>query len=197
MRWTPGSPAVALVDELAHTNAPGARNPKRWQDVELLLDAGIDVITTVNVQHLESLNDVVERITGVRQQETVPDEVVRRGRADRAGRHDARRRCGGGWRTATCTARRRRLRARQLLPPRATWRRCASSPCGGSPTRSTTGLEDYREDHGITEPWETRERVVVAVTGAPGSENVIRRARGSPAAPTASCSVSTSARATA
>ena len=58
-------PQVALVDELAHTNAPGSRHAKRWQDVEELLDAGIDVITTVNIQHLESLNDVVERITGV------------------------------------------------------------------------------------------------------------------------------------
>ncbi|MDT7573843.1 MAG: two-component system, OmpR family, sensor histidine kinase KdpD, partial [Pseudonocardiales bacterium] len=71
-------PEVALVDELAHTNAAGSRHPKRWQDVEELLDAGIDVLTTVNVQHLASLNDVVERITGVRQKETVPDEVVRR-----------------------------------------------------------------------------------------------------------------------
>ena len=57
-------PEVALVDELAHTNVPGSRNEKRWQDVEELLDAGIDVISTVNIQHLESLNDVVERITG-------------------------------------------------------------------------------------------------------------------------------------
>ena len=71
-------PAVAIVDELAHTNVPGCRNAKRWQDVDELLDAGIDVLSTVNVQHLESLNDVVEQITGVRQQETVPDEVVRR-----------------------------------------------------------------------------------------------------------------------
>src|SRR3954466_6145618 len=71
-------PEVALVDELAHTNAPGSRNAKRWQDVEELLDAGIDVVSTVNIQHLESLNDVIERITGVRQRETVPDEVVRR-----------------------------------------------------------------------------------------------------------------------
>ena len=70
-------PAVALVDELAHTNAPGGRHEKRWQDIEELLDAGIDVISTVNVQHLESLNDVVERITGVVQRETVPDAVVR------------------------------------------------------------------------------------------------------------------------
>jgi len=70
-------PQVALVDELAHTNIPGGRHAKRWQDVQDLLDAGIEVITTVNVQHLESLNDVVQRITGVTQHETVPDEVVR------------------------------------------------------------------------------------------------------------------------
>ena len=56
---------VVLVDELAHTNVPGSRNEKRWQDVEELLEAGIDVISTLNIQHLESLNDVVERITGV------------------------------------------------------------------------------------------------------------------------------------
>ena len=70
-------PERALVDELAHTNVPGSRNAKRWQDVEELLDAGIDVISTVNIQHLESLNDVVEQITGVTQRETIPDHVVR------------------------------------------------------------------------------------------------------------------------
>ena len=70
-------PKVALVDELAHTNVPGSRNAKRWQDIEELLAAGIDVITTVNIQHLESVNDVVEKITGVPQRETVPDAVVR------------------------------------------------------------------------------------------------------------------------
>ena len=70
-------PQVVLVDELAHTNTPGSRNPKRWQDIEEILDAGITVITTVNVQHLESLNDVVTQITGIEQQEKVPDEVVR------------------------------------------------------------------------------------------------------------------------
>src|SRR3954453_21299971 len=72
------APAVALVDELAHTNIPGSRNAKRWQDVEELLAPGIDVVSTVNIQHLESLGDVIERITGVRQRETVPDQVVRR-----------------------------------------------------------------------------------------------------------------------
>jgi len=73
------------VDELAHTNVPGSRNQKRWQDVNELLDAGIDVISTVNIQHLESLNDVAEKITGVPQRETIPDAVVR-GRS-----------CGGSW----------------------------------------------------------------------------------------------------
>ncbi len=68
-------PALILMDELAHTNAPGSRHPKRWQDVEELLDAGIDVFTTVNVQHLESLNDVVSGVTGVQVRETVPDPI--------------------------------------------------------------------------------------------------------------------------
>ncbi|HEX3648045.1 MAG TPA: sensor histidine kinase, partial [Pseudonocardiaceae bacterium] len=71
-------PEVAVVDELAHTNVPGSGAAKRWQDVDELLAAGIDVLSTVNVQHLESLNDVVQRITGVPQHETVPDEVVRK-----------------------------------------------------------------------------------------------------------------------
>ena len=70
-------PQIALVDELAHTNVPGSRNEKRWQDINELLDAGIDVISAVNIQHLESLNDVVEQITGVPQRETIPDAVVR------------------------------------------------------------------------------------------------------------------------
>ena len=70
-------PRVALVDELAHTNAPGSRHEKRWQDINELLDAGIDVISTVNIQHVESLNDVVTSITGIVQRETVPDRVVR------------------------------------------------------------------------------------------------------------------------
>src|SRR6516165_1770503 len=70
-------PAVVLVDELAHTNVPGSRHEKRWQDIDELLDTGIDVISTVNIQHLASLNDVVERITGITQRETVPDAWVR------------------------------------------------------------------------------------------------------------------------
>ena len=87
-------PEVALVDELAHTNAPGSQHEKRWQDVEELLDAGITVITTVNIQHLESLNDIVEQITGVAGARDGARLGHRRGRRGRAGRHGARTRCG-------------------------------------------------------------------------------------------------------
>lgn len=69
-------PALALVDELAHSNVPDSRHPKRWQDIEELLEAGIDVYTTLNIQHLESLNDIVARISGVRVRETIPDKVL-------------------------------------------------------------------------------------------------------------------------
>ncbi len=69
-------PKLVLVDELAHTNAPGSRHPKRYLDVEELLAAGIDVYTTLNIQHLESLNDVVAKITRISVRETVPDSVI-------------------------------------------------------------------------------------------------------------------------
>jgi two-component system, OmpR family, sensor histidine kinase KdpD len=168
-------PEVALVDELAHTNVPGSRNEKRWEDVEELLAAGIDVISTVNVQHLESLNDVVERITGVRQRETLPDDVVRA--AEQIELVDM-----------TPEALRRRLAHGNVY---------ASDKIDAALTnyfrpgnlaalrelallwvadRVDDALEVYRGAHGITEPWETRERVVVAITGAPGSEALIRRA---------------------
>ena len=70
-------PSVALVDELAHTNIPGSERTKRWEDVQLLLDAGIEVWTTMNVQHIESLNDQIWQITGIQVRETVPDGIVR------------------------------------------------------------------------------------------------------------------------
>src|SRR5438034_6168219 len=71
-------PALLLLDELAHTNVPGSRHAKRWQDAQELLDAGIDVYTTLNVQHVESLNDLVNKVTGVMVRETVPDQVLDR-----------------------------------------------------------------------------------------------------------------------
>src|ERR1700693_3763340 len=70
-------PQIVLIDELAHTNIPGSKHEKRWQDVEEILAAGIDVISTVNIQHLESIHDVVEKITGVPQAETIPDLFLR------------------------------------------------------------------------------------------------------------------------
>jgi len=168
-------PDVALVDELAHSNVPGSRNAKRWHDVRELLDAGINVISTVNIQHLESLNDVVESITGVKQRETIPDDVVRA--ADQIELVDMapealRRRMAHGniyvaekidaalgnyFRVGNLTA----LRELALL-----W----------VTDQVDAALDDYRQRHGIEQPWETRERVVVAITGAPGSENLIRRA---------------------
>jgi two-component system, OmpR family, sensor histidine kinase KdpD len=168
-------PARALVDELAHTNVPGSRNAQRWQDVEELLDAGIDVISTVNIQHLESLNDVVERITGIRQRETVPDEVVRR--ADQVELVDQ-----------TPQALRRRLAHGNVYAPEKIDAALANYFREGNlgalrelallwvVDKVDVALEQYRERHRITEPWETRERVVVALTGAAGTEALIRRA---------------------
>ncbi|MFI5045330.1 MAG: DUF4118 domain-containing protein, partial [Acidimicrobiales bacterium] len=168
-------PAVALVDELAHTNVAGSRNEKRWQDVVELLDAGIDVISTVNVQHLESLNDVVERITDVRQQETVPDWVVRQ--AEQVELVDM-----------TPEAIRRRMAHGNIYGPDRVDAALSNyfRPGNLAALRELAllwvadnvddSLQQYMEDHGIEETWETRERVVVAITGAPGSEHLIRRA---------------------
>ena len=119
-------PERVLVDELAHTNVPGSRNEKRWQDVNELLDAGIDVISTVNVQHLESMNDVVEQITGIKQQETIPDAIVRA--AEPSSSSTCRpRRSGDGWRTATSTRRRRSTLPWPTSSGKGTSARCGSS----------------------------------------------------------------------
>ena len=168
-------PAQALVDELAHTNAPGSRNPKRWQDVEELLAAGIDVISTLNIQHLESLNDVVERITGAKQRETIPDAVVRQ--ADAIELVDM-----------SPEALRRRMAHGNIYKPERIDASLTNYFRPGNlaalrelallwvADRVDEALGEYRERHGITEPWETRERVLVAITGAPGTEALIRRA---------------------
>ncbi|MCB0958963.1 MAG: sensor histidine kinase KdpD [Acidimicrobiales bacterium] len=168
-------PAVALVDELAHTNVPGSRNDKRWQDVQELLDAGIDVISTVNVQHLESLNDVVERITGVVQRETVPDHVVRA--ADQVELVDM-----------TPEALRRRMAHGNVYGPEKVDDALGSYFRIGNLTalrelallwladQVDESLTDYLDAHGIDAAWEARERVVVALTGAANGEALIRRA---------------------
>ncbi|MGC2486001.1 MAG: DUF4118 domain-containing protein [Acidimicrobiales bacterium] len=168
-------PDVALVDELAHTNAPGSVNEKRWQDVEALLDAGIDVITTVNIQHLESVNDVVAKITGITQQETVPDAVVRR--AEQIELVDVtpealRRRMAHGniytadkidaslsnyFRVGNLSA----LRELALL-----W----------LADRVEDALQRYQDEHEIPDTWETRERLIVGVQGLSSDEVLLRRA---------------------
>jgi two-component system sensor histidine kinase KdpD len=168
-------PQVALVDELAHSNVPGSRHDKRWQDVEELLDAGITVISTVNIQHLESLNDVVERITDVKQRETVPDEVVRR--ADQVELVDI-----------TPEALRRRMAHGNIYPAEKVDAALTNYFRTGNLTalrelallwvieRVDEGLQRYRTEHGITQLWEARERIVVALTGGPEGETLIRRA---------------------
>ncbi|MEV5897098.1 DUF4118 domain-containing protein [Nonomuraea fuscirosea] len=170
------APALVLIDELAHTNVPGSRHAKRWQDVAAILDAGIDVVSTVGVQHLESLNDEVERITGVRQRETVPDEVVRG--ADRIELTDLppealRRRLAHGdlypadqvdaalaghFRLGNLTAL-RELAQRWL----------ADDERHGRPHDERRGLSGARS-------WAARERVVVALTGGPEGDTLVRRA---------------------
>ncbi|RAJ42278.1 two-component system sensor histidine kinase KdpD [Kitasatospora sp. SolWspMP-SS2h] len=168
-------PELALVDELAHTNVPGGRHAKRWQDVEDLLAAGIDVVTTVNIQHLESLNDVVQQITGVPQRETVPDAVVRR--ADQIELVDM-----------APQALRRRLahgnvyRAEQVDAALAHYFRVGNLTALRElallwlADRVDEGLRDYRAAHRIDRVWETRERVVAALTGGPEGVTLIRRA---------------------
>ncbi len=168
-------PSVALIDELAHTNVPGSRNEKRWEDVEELLEAGINVISTVNVQHLESMNDVVSEITGIDQHETIPDAVVRS--ADQIELVDM-----------TPEALRRRMAHGNIYAPEKVDAALANYFRPGNlgalrelalmwvADHADDALQAYRVAHGIGAPWETRERVLVAVTGAPGGDDVIRRA---------------------
>ena len=168
-------PEVALVDEFAHTNVPGSRNEKRWQDVEEMLEAGIDVISNVNIQHLESLNDVVEKITGVPQRETVPDAIVRA--ADQVELVDM-----------TPEALRRRMAHGNIYPAEKIDAALTHYFRAGNlaalrelallwlADKVDEGLQRYRAAHDIHSTWDTRERVVVALTGGPEGETLIRRA---------------------
>jgi len=168
------SPQLALIDELAHTNAPGSRHEKRWQDVEEILDAGIDVITTVNVQHITSLGDVVAQITGVVQRETVPDAVVRG--ADQIEVVDL-----------APQSLRDRLAAGQVYPADRIDAALSNYFRLGNLTalrelallwladEVDSALNLYRAEHGIEGTWRARERVVVALTGGAEGETLIRR----------------------
>ena len=168
------APEIALVDEFAHTNAPGMRHGKRWEDVETLLDAGIDVITTINVQHIESLNDVVQGITGITQRETVPDDVLRR--ADSIEVIDIQ-----------PQSLRDRLAAGHVYPPERIDAALTNYFRLGNLTALRemallwvaegveSALAAYRREHNITGKWEARERVVVALDDSAQGETLLRR----------------------
>jgi two-component system sensor histidine kinase KdpD len=169
-------PQLALVDELAHTNAPGSRHPKRYMDVEELIAVGIDVYTTLNVQHIESLNDVIARITRIRVRETVPDSII--DKADdvelidltpddliqrlKDGKvyvpHQAERAIGHYFSPGNLTA----LRELAL-------RRTAQ--------RVDEQMVRYMQAHAIAGPWAAGERVLACVGGDPSSTDVVRHAK--------------------
>ncbi|MFI4999633.1 MAG: DUF4118 domain-containing protein [Reyranellales bacterium] len=169
-------PELVLVDELAHTNAPGSRHPKRYLDVEELLAAGIDVYSTLNVQHVESLNDVVARITRIRVRETVPDSIVdaadevelvdltptdliaRLGEGKIYVRDQAQRALRHYFSPGNLTA----LRELAL-------RRTAE--------RVDEQMLTYMREHAITGPWAAGERVIVCLDPGPGAANTVRAAK--------------------
>ncbi|MDD4930249.1 MAG: sensor histidine kinase KdpD [Gallionella sp.] len=168
-------PALILVDELAHTNVQGSRHPKRWQDVEELLEAGIDVYTAINVQHIESLNDVVSQITGITVWETVPDAVL-------AGANEIElidlppdellQRLEEGKvylpqqaaRAAQNFFRKGNLIALRELALRRT------------ADRVDAQMRDYREDHAIQNVWQVKERMLVCIGPGGTAENLVRAA---------------------
>jgi two-component system sensor histidine kinase KdpD len=167
-------PQVALVDELAHTNAPGSKHAKRWQDVEEILDAGITVISTLNIQHLESLNDVVAGITGVHVRETVPDAIV--DQADEIEVVDI-----------SAEALRSRMRHGNIYAPEQAQRALEGFFREGNLTalrelvlrrvaeQVEHQLDEYMHEHSL-EGWQAGERVVVLLDHTPASEVAVRRA---------------------
>jgi two-component system, OmpR family, sensor histidine kinase KdpD len=168
-------PEVSLIDELAHTNVPGSRNEKRWQDVLELLDAGIAVVSTVNVQHLESIADAVESITETSVRERVPDWVVRR--ADQIELIDS-----------SPESLRRRMLHGNIYPPDKVPRALSSFfktenlvalrelALRFVADETEEDLLEYLASRRHASPWDTGERLLVAVTTAPGTAGVIRRA---------------------
>lgn len=169
-------PKIALVDELAHTNAPGSRHAKRYQDIEELLAAGIDVYTTVNVQHLESLNDVIAKITGIRVRETVPDHIIEQ--ADEIELVDI-----------TPGELIQRLQEGKVYVPHLAQRALEHYFSPGNLTalrelalRTTAQRVDaqmlnYMQAHAISGPWAAGERLLVAVNEAPNVRQLVRAAK--------------------
>ena len=167
-------PAVVLVDELAHTNAPGSRHPKRYQDIEELLDNGIDVYTTVNVQHFESLNDVVEKITGIRMQETLPDTFM--DRADEVQVIDI-----------PLEELFERLREGKVYIPRQAERAMQNFFQRGNlvalreltlthaARKMDTELLNYMRAKAISGPWPAGERLMVCVAPSPYAKQLLRK----------------------
>jgi two-component system, OmpR family, sensor histidine kinase KdpD len=169
-------PRIALVDELAHTNAPGSRHEKRWQDVEELLAAGIDIYTTVNIQHFESLNDIVTQITGVKVQETVPDRLL-----DEAAEiklvdippEDLLQRLREGKVYIPEQAARaadKFFKPGNLIALRELSMRRAAA-------RVDEEMRSYMETRSIAGPWPVAEKLLVCVSGSPFSERLIRTTR--------------------
>ncbi len=168
-------PDVALVDELAHTNAPGSKHKKRWEDVQELLDHGITVISTMNIQHLESLADIVERITGAPVRERIPDSVV--DRADELELVDM-----------SPIALRQRIKHGNVYPSARAEQALHQFFREGNLTAlrelalrkvSTTveqELTDYMRQHDIQTVWPAAEKVMVGVSPEPNAQHLIRRA---------------------
>jgi two-component system sensor histidine kinase KdpD len=169
-------PTLILVDELAHTNAPGSRHAKRWQDVEELLDAGIHVYTTLNVQHVESLNDVVAQITGVIVRETVPDSILER--ADEIELIDL-----------PPDDLLQRLQEGKVYVPEQAGRALEHFFGKGNlialrelalrrtADRVDEQMQVYRRTHEITETWPTTERLLVCISPSPLSIRLVRATR--------------------
>ena len=167
-------PAVALVDEIAHSNAPGSQHEKRWQDVEDILDAGITVISTINIQHLESLADIVENITGIQVRERIPDRVI--DDADEVELIDM-----------SPHALRQRMRHGNIYPPERAERALDAFFREGNLMAlremalrkmaqvCELDLEEYMGQHGIDAAWSAGERVMVCVDDQGQAQNLIRR----------------------
>ncbi|MFM2043289.1 MAG: sensor protein KdpD [Pseudomonadota bacterium] len=169
-------PSLVLVDELAHTNIPGSRHVKRWQDVEELLEAGIDVWSTLNVQHLESLNDVVERIAGVKVRETLPDSVLRG--ADEIEMVDLpppelRKRLAEGKVYVPAQA----ARAVDRFFSLGTLTALREMALRQAAERVDAQMLTYMRSHGIAGPWPTRDRILVAIGPGADAGRLVRAAK--------------------
>ena len=168
-------PQMALIDELAHSNIPGSKHPKRYQDVQDLLAAGIDVVTTLNVQHLESLNDLVASITGIEIHETLPDRIL--DEADEVELVDI-----------VPQALRQRMKQGKIYPPERIEAALNNFFREGNlmalrefalrltAEKTEEQLEEYMTEHAIHKTWETTERVLVGFDHRPQSRHVLRSA---------------------